>query len=64
MQAIFNLPNIQQKILQFDVRTMAKQMERVDQSKDMDAIEKRKMKKSVELISALQKMFAQMLLSK
>lgn len=43
---------------------MTKHLEKVEQSKDMDAIEKTKMQKSVRLISCLQKMFTQMLLSK
>lgn len=63
IQSLFNLPNIQEKILNYDYVKQVEAIKNIDYSKDMDNVEKIKMKKSVELIRALQKMFASMLLS-
>lgn len=46
MQALFHLPNIQEKIINFDGREQFKNFQSVEKSKDMDLIEKSKMKKS------------------
>jgi hypothetical protein len=63
MQALFHLPNIQEKVLNFDPQKQFKGLEKISESKEMDVIEKIKMKKSQELVINLQKMFAAMLLS-
>lgn len=53
IQSLFNLPNIQEKILNFDYVKQVEAIKNIDYSKDMDNVEKIKMKKSVELIRAL-----------
>ena len=63
IQSLYNLPNIQEKILNFDYVKQVEAIKNIDYSKEMDNVEKIKLKKSVELIRALQKIFAGMLLS-
>ena len=46
MQALFHLPNIQEKILNFDRTEHFKNFNNIEKSKEMDLIEKSKMKKS------------------
>ena len=46
MQALFHLPNIQEKIINFDGREQFKNFQDVEKSKDIDLIEKSKLKKS------------------
>ena len=53
IQSLLNLPNIQEKILNFDYVKQVEAIKNIDYSKDMDNVEKIKMKKSVELIRAL-----------
>ena len=64
MQAIFHVPNVQQKILRFDISSMDGPLKKVEQSAETDAIEKKKIRFSVKLILALQRLFSNMLLSK
>jgi len=53
IQSLFNLPNIQEKILNYDYIKQVEVIKNIDYSKEMDHVEKIKMKKSVELIRAL-----------
>jgi uncharacterized UBP type Zn finger protein len=50
MQALFHLPNIQEKILNFDQSHHFKHLKSIDYSTEMDIVEKLKMKKSQELV--------------
>lgn len=50
---MFSLPNIQEKILNYDYAKHKDMLKNIDKSKDMDNVDKIKMKKSVELIYAL-----------
>lgn len=63
MQSLYHLPNIQEKILNFDQEKQYKHLKDIEEAKDLDEIEKIKMKKSKELVLNLQKLFAGMLLS-
>jgi len=62
MQVLFHLPNIQQKILEFDTNNKFNQID-LDRMKEMDNIEKIKVKSSRELVKNMQYLFAGMLLS-
>jgi hypothetical protein len=60
MQILFFLPNIQQKILNFDV---SKLEEKLDEDKTMDKADKVKLEYSRRLITNLQRLFASMMLT-
>lgn len=62
MQVLFHLPNIQQKILEFNTNNKYNQID-LDRFKEMDTIEKIKIKSSRELVKNMQYLFASMLLS-
>ena len=49
MQALFHLPNIQQKILEFNTNNKFNQID-VDRMKEMDSVEKIKVRSSRELV--------------
>jgi hypothetical protein len=56
------LPNIQEKVLNFNTNSKYNQFD-VEKMKEMDAIEKIKVRSSRELVKQFQYMFASMLLS-
>ena len=62
MQVFFHLPNIQEKILTFDINNRFNQID-IDANKEMDQVQKIKIKSSRELVKHLQYMFSMMLLS-
>ena len=62
MQVLYHLPNIQQKILEFNTNNKYNQID-LDRFKEMDTIEKIKIKSSRELVKNMQYLFAGMLLS-
>jgi len=53
IQALYHLPNFQEKILNFDMEKHLSELKDIDQSKEMDEVEKLKMRKSRELVQNL-----------
>jgi len=64
MQILFFLPNLQEKILNFDLEEHLKILKNVEEAKNIDEAEKLRLVKSRKLVAALQNMFARMLLSR
>ena len=62
MQVFFHLPNIQEKILTFNTNNKLNKID-LEQMKEMDQVEKIKVKSSRELVKHVQYMFSMMLLS-
>lgn len=50
MQCLYHLPNIQEKILNFDADKQFKNLKPVEKNKDLDEVEKIKITKSKELV--------------
>ena len=62
MQVLFHLPNIQEKVLNFNINNQFNRID-LEKMKEMDQTEKIKVKSSRELVKHLQFMFSSMLLS-
>ena len=62
MQVFFHLPNIQEKILTFNTNNKLNKID-LEQMKEMDQVEKIKVKSSRDLVKHVQYMFSMMLLS-
>lgn len=62
IQALFFLPNIQEKILCFDESTLGRLQQTIE-DKNLSAVEKIKMQSSKDIVINMQRLFAEMLTS-
>jgi hypothetical protein len=63
MQVLFHLPNLTEKLFAFNTHNFQKHFDKIEESKDIDVIEKKKLLSSKKLVEMMQHLWAAMLLS-